>query len=312
MRYLRLLGILGIVVVLMACTTTSEPTPDIPATVAAQVQLQLAATPAPTPTPVIDVPRTHATPLPPAIVMPPIATPLPSLFPLRAATPEPTIFIPLPYVVVAPPTPVITPIWMPEPPATPITYPTVPVERAVMATMEPFPTAAPVEPVPAAEPILEHPVAWKVRNPRDGLYSINLPADWEHDESRQSPDGQVFLESFADPGYTAQLTVVDYPPREDYDVSHAFANVVAQFNEVTGFEVLTIDQVSDEVTRVVFLYDGTGPGCEVVTFYGVLTVTASHSFQLGLDICSPPGADSHRAAFADQVMDGFKYPGQTP
>ena len=306
MRYLRLLGILGIVVVLMACTTTSEPTPDIPSTVAAQVQLQLAATPAPpqpidtpyvapqpslAPFPTIPAWVDRVTPLPPNFVMPPLATP-----------PLPT---PLPYVVVAPPTPVITPFFAspPEPTATPIPHPTVRVERAVRATMEPFPTA---------EPILEHPVAWRVRNPRDGLYSINLPADWEHDESREHTEGQVFLESFADPEYTATLTVVDYPPRDDYDVSDAFANLVAQFNEVTGFEVLTIDQVSDEVTRVVFLYDGTGPGCEVVTFYGVLTVTASHSFQLGLDICSPPGADSHRAAFADQVMDGFKYPGQTP
>ena len=277
---------------LVACSSPPEPTPDIPATATAQVQLQLADTPAPPPPPVIDVPRTHATPIPP-VVVPPIVTL------------EPDIFIPPPYppAVVAPPPPVITPFFVspPEPPAIPIPYPTAPVVVAVMATMEPFPTALPV---------LEHPVAWMVRNPRDGLYSVNLPADWEHDESREHPDGGVFLESFADPEYTAKLTVVDYPPRDDYDVSHAFANLVAQFNEVTGFEVMTIDEVSDEVTKVVFRYDDAG--CGVVNFYGILAVTDRHSFHLALDICSTFGTDSRRADFADQVMDGFKYPGVAP
>ena len=314
MPCLRSLGILCTLIFLMACTTTSEPAPDIPSTVAAPVQLQLAATPAPPPP--IDTPYVApkpslaplpawvdtVTPLPPNFVMPPLATP-----------PLPT---PLPYVVVAPPTPVITPFFVspPEPTATSIPYPTVPAEAAVMATMEPFPTAAPVETAPAAEPILEHPVAWTVRNPRDGLYSVNLPADWEHDESREHTEGQVFLESFADPGYTAQLTVVDYPPRDDYDVSDAFADLVSRFDEVTGFEVVAIDEISDEVIRVIFLYDVAGPGsgCEVVTFYGILAVTTSHSYHLALDICSPPGVDFHRADFAAQVIDGFTYPVAAP
>ena len=295
MPCLRLLGILCTLIFLMACTaTTSEPTPDIPSTVAAPVQLQLAATPAPPPIPVIDVPRTHA-------------TPIPSPFLLRAATLEPAIVIPPSYPVVAPPTPVITPFFAspPEPPATPIPYPTVPVEVAVMATMEPFPTALPV---------LEHPVAWKVRNPRDGLYSVNLPVDWEH-ESRflQNPGGPpVSQETFANPAYTALLMVIDYPPQDGYDVSDAFTNLVAQFNEVTGFEVVTIDQVSDEVIRVIFRYDDAGPDCGVVNFYGILAVTDRHSFQWGLDICSTFGTDSYRTDFAAQVIEGFTYPGEAP
>ena len=246
----------------------------------------------------IDVPRTHATPIPP-VVMPPIVTL------------EPDIFIPPPYppAVVAPPPPVITPFFVspPEPPAIPIPYPTAPVVVAVMATMEPFPTALPV---------LEHPVAWMVRNPRDGLYSVNLPADWEHEESRFRQDSgnlPVFQEVFANPAYTAKLTVIDYPPQDGYDVSHAFANLVAQFNDVTGFEVVTIDEVSDEVIRVILRYDGAGRNCGLVNSYGILAVTDRHSFQWGLDICSSTfGSDSHQADFADQVMDGFVYSGQTP
>ena len=157
-------------------------------------------------------------------------------------------------------------------------------------------------------------MAWKVRNPRDGLYSINLPADWEHDESREHTEGQVFLESFADPGYTAQLTVVDYPSREDYDVSDAFADLVSRFDEVTGFEVVAIGEISDEVIRVTFHYDGAGAGsdCAVVTFYGILAVTATHSYHLALEVCGPVETDFHRADFAAQVMEGFKYPGVAP
>ena len=288
--------VLFLVLFLMACATPPEPTPDIPATVTAQVQLQLADTPAPPPPPVIDVPRTHATPIP--LLLP-------------AATPELNIAIPPPYPVVTsqPPPPVMTPFFVspPEPPAIPIPYPTAPGVVAVMVTMEPFPTALPV---------LEHPVAWMVRNPRDGLYSVNLPADWEHEESRFRQDSgelPVFQEVFANPAYTAKLTVIDYPPQDGYDVSHAFANLVAQFNDVTGFEVVTIDEVSDEVIRVILRYDGAGRNCGLVNSYGILAVTDRHSFQWGLDICSSTfGSDSHQADFADQVMDGFKYSGVAP
>ena len=166
-----------------------------------------------------------------------------------------------------------------------------------MATMEPFPTALPV---------LEQPVAWKVRNLRDGLYSVNLPVDWEHQESRflQNPGGPpLSQETFANPAYTARLMVIDYPPQDGYDVYDAFTNLVAQFNEVTGFEVVTIDEVSDGVIRVIFRYDGAGPDCGVVNFYGILAVTDRHSYH---------GVEFHRADFAAQVMDGFTYPGAAP
>ena len=278
MRYLRLLGILGIVAAMIACAapvpTTARPTPDIPATIAAKVRLRLAPTPTRSPIPVIDVPRTRATPLPPPLLLP-------------AATPELNIAIPPPYPpdVAPPPTSELTYFYpiAPEPAATPIPYPTVPVERAVMATMEPFSTLFPIQ---------EHPVAWKVHSPRNGLYRFNLPADWEHQESRFRQDSgelPVFQEISANPAYTAKLTVTDYPAQEGYDVYDAFTNLLPLFDEVTGFEVVTIDEVSDEVIRVMFLYDAIGPSCGLVNFYGILAVTASHSYHLNLEICSTFG-----------------------
>lgn len=134
LRYLLPLSLLLVVVV--ACTTPpdSEGTPNVPATVQAEVANQLAAAPTATAWP------TH-TPYPTATAYPtstpyPTATPVPTASPYPTATPYPTY---TPY-----PTPTQAATATPQPTYTPYPTPTPGVVLAPLATTQqavPTPTA---------------------------------------------------------------------------------------------------------------------------------------------------------------------------
>ena len=108
---------LMLLLVLAACTAPPAPTPDIPATVTAQVQAHLDSVPTATPAPTY-TPYPTATPYPTPTTAPtatpyPTATPRPTYTPYPTATPTPT------------PTPVPTATSTPLPTATPTLAPQV-------------------------------------------------------------------------------------------------------------------------------------------------------------------------------------------
>ena len=118
-----------------------EPTPDIPATVTAQVQAQLADRTTPTV-------QASPTPVPPP-TLPPTVTPYPTSTPYPTATPYPTPLptsTPTPTATATPTaTPTPTPTPTPEPTATPTPTPTlIPTPRPT-ATRTPTPTPAPAD-----------------------------------------------------------------------------------------------------------------------------------------------------------------------
>ncbi len=180
---------------LTACAAP-EPTPDIPATVAAQVQAQLTAIPTATPPPT-NTPYPTFTPKPTYTPYPTL-TPLPTYTPYPTATPPPelptpTLDIPgkvevamqtpLPATPTAPSTPTI--IWMPGPvaTATPTLQTGLP-STAYTRYRPPTPTAKPT-PTPTPPP-----VSWTeyqrniVQDVPSGVfctqsdYTIEIPPGW--------------------------------------------------------------------------------------------------------------------------------------
>ena len=192
--------------VLAACSNTLPPaTPDIPATVTAQVAQQLAdlptatalptVTPLPTPTD-IPTPTTEPT-LRPSPTPVPTATPTPTPTATLTPTPRPTNTPrPVVPVVIAPPTllPVPTialPTFAPIPT---IVRPTLrPLPTFVFPTLRPLPTFAPlptVKPPPtAAPPPTLGPVVvrWKTYEVDGHDFKVDYPVGWEGDEPFASP-----------------------------------------------------------------------------------------------------------------------------
>ena len=142
---IRGIGVLttALFVGVLGCATPAPATPDIPATVTAQVQDHLAAIPTDTPSPTY-TPYPTATALP-APTQAATATPYPTSTPRPTYTPYPT-FTPTPT-----PTPVPTATPTPTPTPTPTATPTASPTPVPTATPTPMPTAT-ASPTPSPTP----------------------------------------------------------------------------------------------------------------------------------------------------------------
>ena len=200
----------------LACSTPA-PTPDIPATVAAQIEIQLASA---EPT---ETPKPTYTPIPTPTVEIPTATLLPQPTPTQAAiiiqivaptstpTPEPT-----PTEVSPTATPTVEPTATPTPqptstevPATESPIPTPTATPLPTATPTPMPTATPAQtntPVPTVTPDIQ----WRQYSNRELAFEITYPSNWYAYEDDIS--GVTF---YSPEGETASVTVFALETSQD-------------------------------------------------------------------------------------------------
>ncbi len=201
--------LLAIILVLTLACNEPAPTPDIPATVTAQVESQLAAlptatpepTPTPIPTPTVEIPTAipEPTPTQPAIIIQVVA---PTESP--TATPEPT---PTEVPPTATPEPTLTPT--PEPTATPLPTPTATPLPTPTPTAAPTATAIPTPtPRPTSTPTPKPDIQWELYRNSELSFEIPYPSDWWLSDFDVNEDGQADIITFFSPeGETGSVAV---------------------------------------------------------------------------------------------------------
>ncbi len=266
---------------LAACASpVSEPTPDIPATVTAQVQTHLAALPTAAPLP------TH-TPYPTNTPYPTL-TPAPTATAYPTATPRPT-YTPYP---TSTPTPIAT--------LTQTTTPTVTPAPTITPTATPWPT-------PTAVSHSE----WVRYKPNDD-YSIQLPPDWE--KFFDSADGAYLdkglaLVGFQSPGDYAKVAIFsifsELGWQEDFNIDLKVSLDLKLREDELSYRTVAIWPVSTTTKRSSYEYDGQGGQCDIEG-HGLHILVGDYSYFVRVEICTD-SKEKFDEAFAESVFAGFTY-----
>ena len=257
-------------------TPIPTATPDIPATVTAQVAAIPTATAYPTNTPY------------------PTATPRPTVTPYPTATPRPT------YTLY--PTPTAVPTATPYPTSTP--YPT----ATSYPTYTPYPTPTPTPtptPRPTATPV--PPIQWRTQRPRS-YYSIDVPADWQKSFDDEDTDSSYVV--FRSPSSRTASVAVFYAFSEYGWVDGTTVDDVALGNlnatdDEPGFRILSLWSVSSTVKRSSYRYNGQAGHCDI-SGYGLHILLPQRNFFVRIEICDN-SRRKYDDAFVDRMFNSFTY-----
>ena len=264
---------------LTACTAPPPaPTPDIPATVTAQVRTHLDSVPTATPLP------TH-TPYP-------TATPYPTPTALATYTPYPTA-TPRPTLVALPThTPYLT--ATPRPTYTP----------AHTASFMPMPTI----PVPTPTPYGNSLFDWTVVEPL-GWYSLELPASVSAPEHFPPPQDNYYGVVSHTMGWETVIISVVYAEYPDTGtVGYSAAEAAAwYFDSTSTWDTFVMEELvapSNSTRRSHYTYTDdefcSGDG------YGLHVIKPIREIHVLVEICDA-APEQYNEAFADRILNSFAY-----
>lgn len=244
-------------------------TPDIPATVAAQVAERMAAIPTVAADPVATPAPTY-TPYP-TPTLTPTATPYPT------ATPRPTY---TPY-----PTPTALPTYTPYPIPTP----------------EPIPTATPLPTIAAGT------IRWKSVSPRPH-YRLEIPADWylEFDEAQTLDLSSAvcyttygadvcIYSSYSSSGWASHIT-----PETIADI-----DIEASRADNPGLRVLSVLALPSGERRTEVSLPGTDEYCAGL-MYGRHILTPTDYYTIWVEVCDGYH-EFYDVDFVDRLLSSFTY-----
>ena len=254
----------------LSCTQPAPPaTPDVPATVAAQVAERMA-----------DIPTVAAYP---------VATPAPTYTPYPTPTPAPTA---TPYPTATP-----RPTYTPYPPPTALpTYTPYPIP-----TQEPIPTDTPQPTIDAGA------IRWKSVAPRP-YYSLEIPADWylETDDAETpelrstvcyaaySADICIYSE-YSSSGWASHIS-----PETIADI-----DIEANREGYPGLRVLSVLALPSGERRTEVSFPGSDEYCAGL-MYGRHILTPTDYYTIWVTVCDGVH-EFYDVDFVDRLLSSFTY-----
>lgn len=301
MKALGSLIVLATIFLAVAACAQSAPTatPDVPATVEAQIVERLASIPTATAYPTLTPAPTYtlyptATPRPTATFYPTLK-PLPTYTPYPTVTPYPTA---TPYPTLTPrPTPTNAPTATPYPTYTP--YPTfTPIPRPTN-TPRPFPT-----PTPTREAI-----GWRNVYPFNN-FSLRIPYRWQL--SWHHSEGPGRGATYSDTEKSARVRIYSGFSMEGWaglSIERYTNSEIQRYRRsehYPGFRVISRQNVSTEAARIKARYYSPSSSACGGVIHSLFAVTTFYIYTVQLLVCDH-AEEKYDDDFADELLSSFSY-----